>query len=106
MDQLDDEDEVLTGPSAKGQGHFQYVGGSGGTGKSWLINAIQTVITTKGVKKEMVITATSGTAAAGIGGNTIHAIGLTFKNRDGQVQDSMPQVSDERRQESIDRRRG
>lgn len=32
-------------------GHFQYVGGSGGTGKStWLIKAIQTVIDIKGVK--------------------------------------------------------
>jgi hypothetical protein len=81
----------------------------------YLIKAIQTVIITKRVKKETVITATSGTAAAGISGNTIHsAIGLTFKDRDGQVQESMPQVSNERRkqlstvvaQESIDRRRG
>jgi hypothetical protein len=80
-----DEGEVLAGPGTKGpRDHFQYVGGSGGTGKSWLIKAIQTVIDIKGVKKEMVITATSGTVAAGIGGNTIHsAIGLTFKDRDG-----------------------
>ena len=111
MDQLgnhgNDESEVLTGPGTKGpREHFQYVGGSGGTGKSWLIKAIQTVIDIKGMKKEMVITATSGTAAAGIGGNTIHsAIGLTFKDRDGQVQDSMPQVSDERRKQRWRRRK-
>jgi hypothetical protein len=50
-----------------------------------------TVFSVKSVQKEMVITATSGTAAAGIGGNTIHsARGLTFKDRDGQVQDNMP----------------
>ena len=48
-------------------------------------------------KKEMVITATSGTAAVGIGGNIIYStIGLTFKDRDGQVQEDMPQISDER----------
>ena len=111
MDQLGDhgngEDEVLTGPREKGSHqHFEYVGGSGGTGKSWVIKAIQTVFAIKGIKKEMVITATSGTAAAGIGGNTIHStIGLTFKDRDGQVQEDMPQISDERRKQRWRRRK-
>jgi hypothetical protein len=113
MDQLgdhgNDEDEVLTGPREATKGcsqHFQYLGGSGGMGKSWAIKAMETMFTIKGIKKEMVITATSGTAAAGIGGNTIHsAIGLTFKDRDGQVQEDMPQISDERRKQRWRRRK-
>ena len=57
-------------------------------------------------QKDMVITATSGMAAAGIGGNTVHsAIGLTFRDRDGRVQDNMPLVSDERRKQWWRRRR-
>jgi PIF1-like helicase len=114
MDQLsgnggDEEDEVpstSTGTTKRHRPHFQYVGGSGGTGKSWAIKAIQTVLSVKRVQKEMVITATSGTAAAGIEGNTIHsAIGLTFKDRDGQQQDNMPMVSDERRKQRWRRRK-
>jgi ATP-dependent DNA helicase PIF1 len=43
------------------------------------------------------------TAAAGIGGNTIHsAIGLTFKDRDDQIQDNMPH---ERRKQRWRRRK-
>jgi len=104
-------DEVPSGPMEitkrpRPRPHFQYVGGSGGTGKSWAIKAIQTVFSVKSVLKEMVITATSGTAAAGIGGNTIHsAIGLTFKDRDGQQQDNMPRVTDERRKQRWRRRK-
>ena len=74
--------------------------------KSWVIKAMETVFTIKGIKKGMVITATSGTAAAGIGGNTIHStIGLTFKDRDGQVQEDMPQISDEKRKQRWRRRK-
>jgi hypothetical protein len=113
MDQLggngNDEDEALTGreeTTRRHRQHFQYVGGSGGTGKSWLIKAIQTVFAIKNAQKEMVITATSGTAAAGIGGNTVHsAIGLTIQDRDGQVQDNMPQVSHERLKQRWRRRK-
>ena len=71
MDQLDsnenDEDEVLTAPkdtTKRPSQHFQYLGGSGGTGKSWVIKAMQTVFSIKRAQKEMVIMATSGTAAA------------------------------------------
>ena len=67
---------------------------------------MQTVFSIKRTQKEMVITATSGTAAAGISGNTVHsAIGLTFRDRDGRVQDNMPLVSDERRKQRWRRRR-
>jgi hypothetical protein len=58
MDQLCDhrnnEDDVLTGPKEATKGcsqHFQYVGGSGGTGKSWVIEAMQAVFAVKGIKK-------------------------------------------------------
>ena len=54
----------------------------------------------------MVITATSGTAAARIGGNTIHSTtGHMFKDRDGQVQEDMPQISDEKRKQRWRRRK-
>jgi hypothetical protein len=88
------------------QQHLQYVGGSGGTGKSWFIGAIERVMTVKGVRKEMVITATSGTAAAGVNGNTIHsAIGLGFRDRNNQDQENMPTVSLERSKERWRRRK-
>jgi hypothetical protein len=88
-------DKLETGNSEEDgtqpQQHLQYVGGSGGTGKSWFIQAIERVFTIKGVRKEMVITAMSGTAAAGIDGNTVHsALGLTFKDREDQGQENMP----------------
>jgi PIF1-like helicase len=112
MDQLggneNEEDKVFTEPrkTIKAQQHLQYIGGSGGTGKSWVIKAIQTVLSIKRAGKEMVITATSGTAAAGIGGNTIHsAIGLTFQDADSQVQCNMPRVGDERRNQRWRRRK-
>ena len=97
MDQLggneNDKDEVLAGPketTKRPRQHSQYVGGSGGTGKSWVIKAMQTVLSIKSAQR-VVITAISGMAAVGIGGNTIHsAIGLTFKDRDDQIQDNMP----------------
>jgi PIF1-like helicase len=114
MDQLGGNgNEVLTGPkettrlrpSDPGSIYsMYYVGGSAGTGKSWLIDAMQTVFSTKNAQKEMVTT--SEMAAAGTGGNTIHsAIGLTFKESGGQVQDNMPRVSDERRKQRWRRRK-
>jgi hypothetical protein len=67
---------------------------------------MQTVFSIKNAQKEMAITARSEMAAAGTGGNTIHsAIGLTFKDSDGQVQDNMPQVSDGRRKQRWRRRK-
>ncbi|KAF6786401.1 DNA repair and recombination protein, partial [Colletotrichum musicola] len=47
------------------------------------------VFAAKGASSRLVITATSGTAAAGIGGTTIHsAVGLTFKDQDGVSSDT------------------
>ncbi|KAK1638485.1 hypothetical protein BDP81DRAFT_448514 [Colletotrichum phormii] len=47
------------------------------------------VFAAKELSSRLVITATSGTAAAGIGGTTIHsAVGLTFKDQDGQTSDT------------------
>ena len=74
MDQLggneNDKDEVLAGPketTKRPRQHSQYVGGSGGTGKSWVIKAMQTVLSIKSAQR-VVITAISGMAAVGIGG--------------------------------------
>ncbi|KAF6806949.1 hypothetical protein CPLU01_15849, partial [Colletotrichum plurivorum] len=76
------------GTSASQQ-HLQYIGGGGGTGKSWLIDSLREVFAAKGASSRLVITATSGTAAAGIGGTTIHsAVGLTFKDQDGVSSDT------------------
>ncbi|GJC89504.1 hypothetical protein ColLi_12342 [Colletotrichum liriopes] len=41
--------------------------GGGGTGKSWLIDSVKQVFAAKDVSNQLVITAMSGTAAAGIG---------------------------------------
>lgn len=83
-----------TGPDHQ---HLQYIGGGGGTGKSWLIAAIKDVFAAKGASDHIVITTMSGTAAAGIGGNTIYsAIGLAFKDQDGAAMENIPLVTMER----------
>ncbi|GKT61135.1 putative conserved hypothetical protein [Colletotrichum tofieldiae] len=70
--------------------HLQYVGGGGGTGKSWLIDTLKEVFAAKRASGRLVITATSGTAAAGIGGTTIHsAVGLSFRDADGTTVEPM-----------------
>jgi hypothetical protein len=104
MDKLETGNSEEDGPQP--QQHLQYVGGSGGTGKSWFIQAIERVFTIKSVREEMVITAMSGTAAAGIDGNTLHsALGLTFKDRADQGQENMPTVSTERSKQRWRRRK-
>jgi ATP-dependent DNA helicase PIF1 len=88
------------------QSAFSIHSGSGGTGKPWVIKAILTVLSINNAQKEMVIMATSGTATAGIGGNTIHsAIGLKFTDSDGQLQENMPEVTDETRKQRWRRRK-
>jgi hypothetical protein len=85
--------------------HLQYIGGSGGTGKTWLIETLKDVCAAKGASKRIIITATSGTAAAGIGGNTIHsALGLAFKDQDGAEMESLPSANLERRRQRWRRR--
>ncbi|KAL6414088.1 hypothetical protein AUP68_00603 [Ilyonectria robusta] len=51
----------------------QFVGGEGGPGKSRVIEALVELFTKKGVSNRLLITATSGTAAARINGITIHS---------------------------------
>lgn len=57
-----------------------YVGGSGGVGKSWLIQAIERLFQVMDDHLSLCITASTGSAAANINGRTIHsAIGLNLK---------------------------
>ncbi|KAJ3455199.1 hypothetical protein MRS44_013799 [Fusarium solani] len=51
----------------------QFVGGEGGTGKSRVIEALVELFAKKGLSNRLLITATSGTAAARINGITIHS---------------------------------
>ncbi|KJZ67910.1 hypothetical protein HIM_12701 [Hirsutella minnesotensis 3608] len=51
----------------------QFVGGEGGTGKSRIIEALVDLFARKGLSNRLLITATSGTAAARINGITIHS---------------------------------
>jgi PIF1-like helicase len=51
----------------------QFVGGEGGTGKSRIIEALVALFTSKGMVHRLLVTATSGTAAARVNGMTIHA---------------------------------
>lgn len=51
----------------------QFVGGEGGTGKSRVIEAMVALFASKGMRHRLLVTATSGGAAARIHGMTIHA---------------------------------
>ncbi|KAF1807901.1 hypothetical protein P152DRAFT_469269 [Eremomyces bilateralis CBS 781.70] len=51
----------------------QFIGGEGGTGKSRTIGAIAELFASKGISHRLLVTATSGTAAANINGITIHS---------------------------------
>ncbi|KAG7413173.1 ATP-dependent DNA helicase PIF1 [Fusarium oxysporum f. sp. raphani] len=51
----------------------QFIGGEGGTGKSRVISSITELFASKGISHRLLVTATSGTAAANIDGITIHS---------------------------------
>ena len=51
----------------------QYLGGEGGTGKSRVIKAVATLFERKGMSHRLLITGTSGAAAATVNGITIHS---------------------------------
>ena len=51
----------------------QFIGGEGGTGKSRIIEAIAELFASKEISHRLLVTATSGTAAARINGITIHS---------------------------------
>ena len=60
--------------------HLQYIGGEGGTGKSRIIDALKDVFRLKDQSHLLLITGSSGSAAAKIGGITIHsACGLRIE---------------------------
>lgn len=52
---------------------YQFIGGEGGTGKSRVIATIAELFASKGISHRLLVTATSGTAAANINGITIHS---------------------------------
>lgn len=51
----------------------QFIGGAGGTGKSRIVATIAELFASKGISHRLLVTATSGTAAANINGITIHS---------------------------------
>ncbi|KID59322.1 arrestin domain-containing protein, partial [Metarhizium hybridum] len=60
----------------------QFIGGEGGTGKSRIIEAIVELFARRGAENRLLVTATSGTAAARINGITIHsACNLSVEQR-------------------------
>lgn len=78
-------DKYIANPDSTGQ-HLQYVGGPGGTGKSRIVDALRDVFAARGQAHHLQITGTSGSAAAQIGGTTLHsACGLDIhRSRDKQ----------------------
>lgn len=66
LDRVDQGEEGL-------QQLCQFVGGEGGTGKSRVIQAIVELFAMKGMPHRLLVTATSGSAAARINGITIHS---------------------------------
>ncbi|KJZ68027.1 hypothetical protein HIM_12582 [Hirsutella minnesotensis 3608] len=67
--------------------HLQYTGGPGGTGKSRVVEALKWVFSARGQPHLLQITGTSGSAAAQIGGTTLHsACGLdTRRSADKRI---------------------
>ena len=77
-------DKYTADPNTAGQ-HLQYTGGPGGTGKSRVIDALRRVFTARGQLHLLQVTGTSGSAAAHIGGTTVHsACGLDARRSSKQ----------------------
>ncbi|KJZ68321.1 hypothetical protein HIM_12288 [Hirsutella minnesotensis 3608] len=71
-------DLIRAGKTVDADQLCQFVGGEGGTGKSRVIEALVGLFAARGISNRLLITATSGTAAARINGITIHsACGFT-----------------------------
>ncbi|KJZ75815.1 hypothetical protein HIM_04639 [Hirsutella minnesotensis 3608] len=71
-------DVIRGSETANAEQLCQFVGGEGGTGKSRVIEALAGLFAARGISSRLLITATSGTAAARIDSITIHsACGLT-----------------------------
>src|SRR5579859_6793435 len=59
--------------------------GTGGTGKSTLIEAIRVWFRCNSQEKELIVTATTGSAAVKIGGTTVHtAVSIPIETADGK----------------------
>ena len=65
-------DKCTADPDSAGQ-HLQYTGGAGGTGKSRIVDALKDVFAARGQSHLLQLTGTSGSAAAQIGGTTVHS---------------------------------
>jgi hypothetical protein len=65
--------DVVSRNEREASQHCQFIGGEGGTGKSRIIEAIIELFARKGASHRVLVTATSGTAAANINGITIHS---------------------------------
>ncbi|KAJ3518612.1 hypothetical protein NM208_g14453 [Fusarium decemcellulare] len=65
-------DKYTANPDATEQ-HLQYVGGPGGTGKSRIIDALRHIFAVRDQQHLLQITGSSGSAAAQIGGTTVHS---------------------------------
>jgi hypothetical protein len=78
-------DRYVTDSDSASQ-HLQYTGGPGGTGKSRVIDALKWVFSARGQSHLLQITGTSGSAAAQIGGTTLHSACGLDTNRSSQTQ--------------------
>jgi len=65
-------DKHTANPDSTGQ-HLQYVGGPGGTGKPRIIDGLKHVFAMRDQQHLLQITGSSGSAAAQIGGTTVHS---------------------------------
>lgn len=65
--------DQVQGDESRNSQLCQFIGGEGGTGKSRIIEAIVQVFAAKGMSHRLLVTATSGAAAARINGVTIHS---------------------------------
>ncbi|EFY93971.1 AAA ATPase and PIF1-like helicase domain protein [Metarhizium robertsii] len=69
-----------------GDQYLEYVSGEGGTGKSRVIDAVRRVLEEKNKPGVIMVTATSGSAAAEISGTTIHStLGIVPTGTDGNA---------------------
>jgi len=76
-------------PQESADQHLQYIGGEGGTGKSRVVDALKDIFRVKGQLHQILVTASSGSAAAKIGGITIHsACGLGVDESGGRMRQS------------------
>ncbi|KAM4063277.1 PIF1-like helicase [Hirsutella rhossiliensis] len=84
-------DQIRQANEAGGDGEGQlclFVGGEGGTGKSRVIEALVELLARRELSSRMLVTATSGTAAARINGITLHsACGLTVGQAGGATRE-------------------